>query len=56
MSSEVSKATMPVAVGGPSDQAYVTKIVLYTAFSTTPATPVRRKVMGRIRYGDASES
>jgi hypothetical protein len=56
MSSEVSKATMPVAVGGPTDRAYVSKVVMYTAFSTTPATPVRRKAMGRIRYGDASES
>jgi hypothetical protein len=56
MSSEVSKATMPVAVGGPSDQAYVSKVVMYTAMSNTPATPVRRKVMGRIRYGDATES
>jgi hypothetical protein len=48
--SEVTKVTMPVAMGGLDDRAYVTKLVMYVAFSNVAATPRRRIIHGKISY------
>lgn len=48
--SEVTKVTMPVAVGSPGDQSSVTKLVMYVAFSNVASVPPRRIVHGKISY------
>ncbi len=47
--SEVTKLTMPTAVGQPYDQSAVTKLVMYVAVDG-PAVARRRIVHGRISY------
>lgn len=51
---DATKLTMGVRIGPPDTAVWVSKITMAVCLTTTPITPVRKKVHGRIRYGDAS--
>jgi hypothetical protein len=48
--SDLSKSTLPVAVGPATNGPAIAKSVLYVAFTNEAVTPARKRVQGRIRY------
>ena len=52
--SDITKANLMVAVQPVQTGPTITKAVMYVALTDTALVPTRKRVQGRIRYGDGN--